>query len=126
MEIFGGVAILVLLVLFPLMAFLGQLSRVKRAGLGEYGGLAQHYVREFDVKWLRSGQPGEPLLASGDIQSLADLSNSFQVIREMRLVPFSKDTVLQLAIVTLVPVAPLLLTMISFEELMKRLLSVVF
>ena len=126
MEIFGGVAILVLLVLFPLMAFLGQLSRVKRAGLGEYGGLAQRYVREFDVKWLRSGQPGEPLLASGDIQSLADLSNSFQVIREMRLVPFSKDTVLQLAIVTLVPVAPLLLTMISFEELMKRLLSVVF
>jgi len=126
MEIFGGVAILVLLVLFPLMAFLGQLSRVKRAGLGEYGGLAQRYVREFDAKWLRSGQPGEPLLASGDIQSLADLSNSFQVIREMRLVPFSKDTVLQLAIVTLAPVAPLLLTMISFEELMKRLLSVVF
>ncbi len=64
--------------------------------------------------------------ASGDIQSLADLSNSFQVIREMRLVPFSKDTVLQLAIVTLAPVAPLLLTMISFEELMKRLLSAVF
>jgi len=125
-EIFGGVAVLVLLVLFPLMAFLGQLSRVRRTGLGEYGGLAQRYVREFDTKWLRSGDPGEPLLASGDIQSLADLSNSFQVIREMRLVPFSKDTVLQLAIITLAPVAPLLLTMISFEELMKRLLSAVF
>ena len=83
-------------------------------------------MREFDTKWLRSGDPDEPLLASGDIQSLADLSNSFQVIREMRLVPFSKDTVLQLAIVTLAPVAPLLLTMISFEELMKRLLSAVF
>ncbi len=126
MEIFGGVAVLVLLVLFPLMAFLGQLARVKRTGLGEYGGLAQRYVREFDAKWLRSGDPGEPLLASADIQSLADLSNSFQVIREMRLVPFSKDTVLQLAIITLAPVAPLLLTMISFEELMKRLLSAVF
>ncbi len=125
-EIFGGVAVLVLLVLFPLMAFLGQLSRVRRTGLGEYGGLAQRYVREFDTKWLRSGEPGEPLMGSADIQSLADLSNSFQVIREMRLVPFSKETVLQLAIVTLAPVAPLLLTMISFEELMKRLLSAVF
>ena len=65
-------------------------------------------------------------MGSADIQSLADLSNSFQVIREMRFVPFSKETILQLAIVTLAPVAPLLLTMISFEELMKRLLSAVF
>ena len=126
MEIFGGVALLVLLVLFPLIAFLGQLARVRRTGLGEYGGLAQRYVREFDGKWLRSGDPSEPLLGNADLQSLADLSNSFQVIREMRLVPFSKDTVLQLAVITLAPVAPLLLTMISFEDLMKRLLSAVF
>ena len=84
-EIVGGVAVLVLLVLFPLMAFAGQLARVKRTGLGEYGGLAQRYVREFDAKWLRGGEPGEPLLGSADIQSLADLANSFQVIREMRL-----------------------------------------
>ena len=126
MEIFGGVGVLVFLVLFPLMVFVGQLARVKRTGLGEYGGLAQRYVREFDTKWLRGGAPAEPLMGSADIQSLADLSNSFQVIREMRFVPFSKETVLQLAIVTLAPVAPLLLTMISFEELMKRLLSAVF
>jgi len=126
-EIFGGVAVLVFLLLFPLMAFVGQLARVKRVGLGEYGNLAQRYAREFDAKWLRGGTgPAETLMGSPDIQSLADLSNSFQVIREMRVVPFSKETVLQLAIVTLAPVAPLLLTMISFEELMKRLLSAVF
>lgn len=126
-EIIGAVAGLVFLVLCPLMAFAGQLARVKRVGLGEYGGLAQRYVREFDAKWLRGdAAPVEPLMASGDIQSLADLSNSFEVIRSMRFVPFSKDTVLQLAIVTLLPLAPLLLTMISFEELLKRLLSAVF
>jgi hypothetical protein len=126
-EIIGGVAALVFLVLVPLMVFAGQLARVKRTGLGEYGGLAQRYVREFDAKWLRGGtEPAEPLMGSADIQSLADLSNSFQVIREMRFVPFSKETVVQLAIVTLAPVAPLLLTMISFEELLKRLLGAVF
>ena len=126
-EIIGGVGALVLLVLCPLMVFAGQLARVKRTGLGEYGGLAQRYVREFDAKWLRgAGDPAEPLIGSADIQSLADLSNSFEVIRGMRFVPFSKDTVLQLAIITLAPLAPLLLTMISFEELLKRLLSTVF
>lgn len=126
-EIFGGVAILVFLVLCPLMVFIEQLARVKRTGLGEYGGLAQRYVRDFDTKWLRGAAPvGEPMIGSADIQSLADLSNSFQVIREMRFVPFTKETVLQLAIVTLAPVSPLLLTMISFEELIKRLLGAVF
>ena len=65
-------------------------------------------------------------MGSADIQSLADLANSFEVIRTMRFVPFSKETVLQLAVVTLAPLAPLLLTMISLEELLKRLLSAVF
>jgi hypothetical protein len=44
----------------------------------------------------------------------------------MRFAPFSKETVFQLGVITLVPLAPLLLTMISLEELLKRLLSAVF
>jgi hypothetical protein len=126
-EIAGGVGALVFLVLCPLMVFAGQLARAKRTGLGEYGVLAQRYVREFDAKWLRGARdPNEPFVGSGDIQSLADLGNSFEVIRTMRLVPFSKETVFQLGVVTLIPLLPLTLTMISFEELLKRLLSAVF
>ena len=84
-------------------------------------------MREFDDKWLRGGAPaGEPLVGSGDIQSLADLGNSFEVVRGMRLVPFTRDAVLQVAVFTLLPVVPLLLTMVSVEELLKRLLKLVF
>ena len=43
----------------------------------------------------------------------------------MRLVPFERNTVVQLAVVTLLPVAPLVLTMVSLDELLKRLLQVV-
>ena len=126
-EIIGGVGILVIVVFFPLMVFAGQLARAKRAGLGEYGVLAQRYASEFDRKWLRGDRdPAEPLIGSADIQSLADLSHSFEVIKGMRLVPFTKETVFQLGVVTLVPLVPLLLTMISLEELLKRLLSAVF
>ena len=39
--------------------------------------------------------------------------------------PFTRDAVIQLAVITLLPVAPLLLTMVSLEELLKRLLQVV-
>jgi hypothetical protein len=84
-------------------------------------------VREFDDKWLRGGAPaGEPLVGSADIQSLADLDASFEIVRRMRVAPFTRDVVLQLAVMTLVPVAPLLLTTVSLEELLKRLLQIVF
>ena len=66
---------------------------------------------------------GEPIC---NIQSLSDLGNSFEIIRSMSVVPFTRSTVLQLAVITLLPVAPLLLTMVSLEELVKRLLQVVF
>jgi hypothetical protein len=127
MELGAVVALLLLVVLGPLLLFVPHLGRARRVGLREYGTLAHRYVREFDDKWLRGGaREGEPLMGSADIQSLADLGNSYEVIRGMRVVPFGRDTVLQLAVVTLLPVAPLLLTMVSLEELFKRLLQVVF
>src|SRR5204862_4220953 len=73
-----------------------------------------------------SSDLGELLVGSADIQSLADLGNSFELVRSMRVVPVTRDAVLQLAVITLVPIAPLLLTMVSLEELLKRLLQVVF
>ena len=84
-------------------------------------------MREFDQKWLRGRAPtDEPLVGSGDIQSLADLGNSFEIGNGMKPVPFGKDTLLQLALISLAPVAPLVLTMIPLGELLDRFLHVVF
>ena len=119
-------ATLLVVVLGPLLLFTPHLAALRRIGLREYGTLAQRYVREFDDKWLRGGAPaGEPLVGSADIQSLADLNNSYDVIREIRPLPFGRDAVLQLAVVTLLPAAPLALTMLSLEEIMQRLIQVV-
>jgi hypothetical protein len=126
-ELIGLVALMVFAVLAPLLMFGPQLEAAKRAGLREYGKLAHRYVREFDSKWLRGGaRDGEPLVGSADIQSLADLGSSYDVVKGMRFVPFTAQTVLQLAITTLAPVVPLMLTMISLEELLDRLLKMVF
>jgi len=114
-------------VLGPLLVFAPKLAAAKRAGLGEYGTLAQRYVHEFDRKWLRGGAPAdEPLIGSADIQSLADLGNSFEVVKGMRLTPFTVQTILHLAVVTLAPVVPLTLTMISLEELLTQGLKILF
>jgi hypothetical protein len=52
----------------------------------------------------RLGPAGEPLLGSADIQSLADLGNSYEVSGgACGVVPFTRDTVLRLVVITPVP-----------------------
>jgi hypothetical protein len=111
----------------PLLVFMPQLSIAKRTGLREYDTLAHRYVREFDTKWLRGGAPAdEAFVGSGDIQSLADLGNSLEVIRSMRVVPVTKETLFQLSAAVLAPIAPLALTMMPLEELLKKLFGILF
>jgi hypothetical protein len=123
-EIAVMVIFLLCVVFGPLLVFAPQLARAKRTGLLEYGALAERYVREFDVKWLRDGTPDrEPLLGSDDFQSLADLANSFAVVRAMRPVPVTREAVITLAAAVVVPIAPLLLTIMPMEALLKKLLG---
>ena len=126
-EIAVLVVFLLGMVLGPLLVFAPQLAQAKRTGNREYGTLAERYVREFDAKWLRGGAPAdEPFVGSGDIQSLADLGNSFEVVRTMQIAPITRDAIVRLAAATLVPIVPLLLTMMPLEELLKKLFGILF
>jgi hypothetical protein len=121
------VVFLLFVVFGPLLVFAPQLARAKRIGLRQYGTFAGRYVREFDAKWLRGATPpDEPLVGSADIQSLADLGNSYEVVRGMRIVPITRDALLQLGAAVLLPMVPLALTMMSFEDLVKRLFGLLF
>ncbi|HZY04117.1 MAG TPA: hypothetical protein VFF02_11520 [Anaeromyxobacteraceae bacterium] len=127
MEAFALVALVLCMVFGPLLVFVPRLSEARRRGLREYGTLAERYSRAFDEKWVRGGAlPDEPLLGSGDIQSLADLGNSLEVIRSMRTIPVTKEALFQLGMVTFAPMLPLLLTAMPLEELLKRLFGLLF
>jgi len=123
-QIVGFIAFFTVAVLGPLLMFTPRMAQAKRKGLADYGLFAQRYVESFDQKWIQRS-PSEELLGTGDIQSLADLGNSYQVVREMRVVPFALQDVSRLAIATAVPLAPLLLTIFSFQELVTRVIKVV-
>jgi hypothetical protein len=127
LEVIAVIVIVMMVVLGPLLAFSPHLMRAKRAGLREYGTLASRYVEEFDQKWVRGGAPAdEQLIGSGDIQSLADLGNSFEIIRGIRPIPFTKETVIQLIVIILLPVLPLTLTIMPLEEVIAKFLGVIF
>ena len=126
MIIAGFVAFFVVAVLAPRLLFTPQLVRAKREGIAEYGAFASSYVMDFDQKWLHNKDNNEALLGTGDIQSLADLSNSLAVVREMCAIPFATDDVVRLLVATVAPVVPLLLTIMPFEQLLSQAIKIIF
>ena len=127
MEIVGVIAFLMVLVLTPLTFFLVRLEEAGRKAKREYGILASHYVEDFHSKWIKGqGVEGERLLGTSDIQSLADLGNAYTTVSNKRLVPFGKGTVIRLAIVLVFPFLPLTLTMVPLDQIINRLIKLVF
>jgi hypothetical protein len=127
LQIGGFIVVFVFAILGPLLMFTPKMARAKRKGLADYGLLAQRYVESFQQKWvLRDPVTSDELVGAADIQSLADLGNSYALVREMRSIPFAIEDVTRLAAATSAPLVPLLLTIFSPEELIMRIIKVVF
>jgi hypothetical protein len=125
-QLAGLVVFLLAIVLGPLCVFTPKLNRARLAGLRTYGRLASDYATAFAGKWQRgAAQQAEPLLGSSDIQSMADLDGSFAIVREAKIVPVGREIVLELIFFIALPLAPLVLTMFSVEELVKGLIQLV-
>jgi hypothetical protein len=128
MTILGFVALILITFLGPLLVFSPKLFDTKREGLLEYGTLANEYTQCFERKWIRREAPeGEALIGSADIQSLADLANSFEIVRKMRPAPFDLMTaILPMVAAAAIPFLPLLLTVFPLEEIVKNVIGMLF
>jgi hypothetical protein len=105
--------------------FAGSRTRTKRIGLHEYGALSTAYTGEFHKKWIEGQNPShEALLGTADIQSLADLGNSYELVEKMKPIPIDPRTVIHLVAAGLFPMVPLLLTVMPLNELLKLLTKV--
>lgn len=125
LEAAAYVGLFLLMILGPLTVFAPAMIRAKWRALSLYGALASKYTERFENKWIGGVNPeAERLLGTGDIQSLADLSNSYSVLQSMRPVPFEVKDIVWLFVVTVVPLVPLLLFVFSIEELFDKLIQV--
>jgi len=112
------------LFLGPLFIFTAKLWACRVKGLSDYMEFASQYVNKFDKKWLGGeASPDEPLLGTPDIQSLADMSNSITIVRNMRLVPFGPRLMADLVVAALLPILPLLLLKYPVAELAEKLIT---
>jgi hypothetical protein len=107
----------------PLVVFAGTLRALKYRGYLEYGALATRYTTLFDRKWVQGvGASDEDMLGTGDIQSLADLGNSYEVVKKMRGLPIELNDFVAMAIPGVIPALPLAATVMSVPDILKSLL----
>jgi hypothetical protein len=127
-SLMAGYVVMSLIVgLLPLTLLAPKLKNVRNAGLLAYGRLANTYTESFDRKWVHCVRPpSEPLLGTGDIQSLADLGNSFALIEGMKTTPISKKLALQIAGQTTIPLVPLIILGTPAPELIRAVVKMVF
>jgi hypothetical protein len=98
-----------LLLLGPLAVFSPRLWACRQEGLQDYMELAARYATAFQRKWFDADTPThDALLGTDDIQTLADLSTSVAIVRNMRLIPIGPRMLWSLAGSALVPMLPLL------------------
>lgn len=108
----------------PLLVLTPKLAGLKRNGLHKYAGLGTAYVQSFDAKWIRHLSPDpEPLLGTADIQSLADLSNSYSVVREMKVVLIDKKVLIGLTIPSILPFIPLVIIATPVDTLIHAVMK---
>jgi hypothetical protein len=124
MEVVGAVALMVLVAVCPLLFFIPRLIDAEGRENREYGTFSSEYVRRFRARWI-SGQRTDEMLGSGDIQSLADLANSFEIIQQMSPLPFTRKGVTELLACIVIPLVPLVLTVIPVDQLIDHLVKLV-
>ena len=124
----GLIVFLLLVIAGPLTIFLRKLRRTKMQGFFEYGGLARAIGIQFEEKWLRppskvdwTSLGVQDFSATTDLYSVAD--NAY-AIREL---PFGvKDLIGPIVISALLPFLPLALMAVPIEEVLRRLVQVLF
>lgn len=118
----GQLALALVVGLAPFLSLTPALYRAKREGAAAYSRFARVYVEDFDDRWIGARSQQTPL-GTPDLQSLADLGGSFDVITEMRLTVFSRRWIVNLVAFALVPIAPLVLSAVPATTLAHKLIE---
>ncbi len=126
--ILGIIACQILFFILPLFIFSPQLIASKIKGFITYGAFAEKYTDLFEKKWLAKDVKSiDNVLGTSDIQSLADLGNSYAFVRGMRPYPFMmRNMLFSLGLASVAPFLPLMLFVVRLDVLLKEVLMLVF
>ncbi len=118
------VVIIQCIVILPLLVFSSQLSEVKRSASLEYGRLVAGSVEEYEAKWLQQSDSSAPSESIAPV--FFEAQNNYKNVVAMSIVPVTRQDFLVLAVSTVLPLVPLLLTMMPLSDIVKLVARMLF
>jgi len=123
-EIVGFVILLLILIAGPVLFFLRPLYHAREEAILRYGALASRQLRRIEGRWHPEGPMREDIeLSMPDFLSITHLRDSVTAVHKMSLIPLTKEDVLQLVIIALLPFLPVLATQVPIGEILSMLLK---
>lgn len=120
------IGVILLLCLAPLLAFVPLLRKTKRKALHDYGMLVARHGRLVHQRWIEGKTlPDRTLLEAPELGPSCDINFLYDSIRAMRVSPFSKSSVITVAIPAAIPILLVFSMEIPLADLLKRLLHTV-
>jgi hypothetical protein len=107
----------------PLLVFTPQLYAVKRRDLMKHTLFGFDYMRQFERTWMGDTR-ADVLAGTDDIQGMAAYVSAFLVVQSTRLTVFDPKRMKNLAIAVLLPMVPMLASLIPLSSVMPRLTGV--
>jgi hypothetical protein len=106
----------------PLVMFTGRLARCRFRGLLEFGSLIGIRDRQFEEKWIQHrGTDQESLVEVQDVRLVAGLAQAFDHIEQVHLIPLDKRAEVVLFLAAVIPMVPLLGTVVGLNEILSML-----
>lgn len=123
-TIAGTVVCLVVLFSAPLLTLSPQLMRAWRHGIRDYGALATAFGRQFENEWFH-GPPRlhKDVLERPDFSAATDLYQVVERVQALRIVPVDLQSVLYIALATLVPFVPVVFIQFPLDVVVETVLG---
>lgn len=120
-------AVMTLILIVPPLVFTRTLLEARHRGIFAYGHLAQDMGIAFQARWINRSEPVDAsALEQPDFSSTTDLYSIADNALEMNNILFDPKNAGALAVATLVPFAPIFLTVIPAKTVFDHLLGMLF
>ena len=122
-----GLAYIVLcliLVLFPLVFFMGKLVKTKQQGLLHLSKLGAILSHKFEWEWVND-LPNERRISEKQVDPsmVYDYAGIYESLQQLRIIPVAIRDIIGMALTLFVPFIPILFIHFSVAELLKKILG---
>jgi hypothetical protein len=121
-EAIGYMVFSIVLILLPLLFFMGKLFKVKNEGFINMSNLGAGLSRKFEQEWLTNVPADKkPLADPVNPSMIYDYAGMYDYLKQVRPIPVNIRDVISLAVALFAPFIPILLIKFSVAELLQKI-----